>query len=119
MKCTMTHWLRKATLFYLSGLLVFPLLMGCEAGKQSAAISIDEAKLSIASARKAKAEVYSKTVLMNAEEALRQAEKKFKGANFAAARQKAEKSTRLAQEAESEAQRKASERKSKKRAKKA
>jgi len=108
-----------ASTLLMVGALFLPLLTGCEQGKQTAVLGIDEAWLTIASARKAQAEVYSASALSNAEASLKLAEKKFKAGNFSVAKQEAGKATQFARDAESEAQRKASERKSRKRAKKA
>jgi len=63
-------------------LLVVGLLAGCGKGKQEAAVSLDEARLGISSARKAGADINAPKYLNDAETALAQAEQEFSSGNY-------------------------------------
>lgn len=89
-------------------------LAGCGRGKQNAALALDEARLNIAAARTAGAQIYSAESLRIAEKGLAAAEKDFAGARFQKARDAAEKAAKLAAGAQAEAERKSSEKKARK-----
>lgn len=75
-------------------------LCACGAGKQNAAVALDEARLSISSARKAGAESSSPAVLATALASLSAAEDDFKRKNFSEALDSAQKARDSAREAE-------------------
>jgi len=95
------------------------ILTGCQRGKQAAVLSLDEAKLAIAGAQRAEAERYAVRPLADSIDHLLQAEKKYRGGNYAGARIDARKSAELARVAQAESERKATAKKNQKRRAKA
>lgn len=75
-------------------------LSGCGAGKQEAAVALDEARLSVSSARKAGAEALSPARLQEAAAALSAAEAGFKRKDFGEAQETALKARDAARLAE-------------------
>jgi len=82
---------------------VMMVMSGCGADKESSAITLDEARLSISSARNAKAGVYAPEPLRAAEAALAKAESAFKGLHYSTAKADAKKAVSLAKQAQIEA----------------
>lgn len=80
--------------------LVSGLLSACGGGKQEAAVALDEARLSISSARKAGAETSSKERFGQATTDLSAAEESFKMKNYAEAQGSAQKARDAALQAE-------------------
>lgn len=84
-------------------------LSACGGGKQEAAVALDEARLSVSSARKAGAEASSPARLAEAVTALSAAEDSFKRKKFDAARDSAHKARDAARLAEAAAKAKGAE----------
>jgi len=92
-------------------------LSGCGKSKQNAALALDEARLTVASAKSADAQTYAPEPLQAAEAALRKAEDAFRGLHYESARTEAEKAVMFAKEAQTDAEKKAAELKKQKTAK--
>lgn len=75
-------------------------LCACGSGKQDAAVKLDEARLSVAAARKAGAEASSPKRFSEAAAALSAAEAGFEGKNYAAATKASEEAVNAAHQAE-------------------
>jgi len=82
---------------------VSAVVCACGSGKQEAAVSLDEARLSVSSARKAGAESSSPTRLAQAVTALTAAEADFKSRKYAEAQSSAQKARDAALQAEKDA----------------
>lgn len=82
---------------------VSAVVCACGSGKQEAAVALDEARLSISSARKAGAEASTPARLAQAVTALSAAEADFKSRNYSAAQDYAQKARDGAVLAEKEA----------------
>lgn len=93
-------------------------LSGCGKSKQNAALALDEARLTISSAKSAGAQSYATEPLQAAEAALKKAEDAFTGLHYESARNEAETAVQFAKGAQADAEKKAAELKKQKTAKK-
>ena len=109
----MTENRLKALGLIVLGSIALGALSGCSKGKEQTVVALDEAKLSIADARKAGATL-SNSALREAEDKLRQAEDSFKKGDYKRARNMASEVTASSVRAKSEAERRAAERRSQK-----
>ena len=100
------------------GVLSVVSMSGCGKSKQNAALALDEARLTISSAKSAGAQAYAAEPLQAAEAALKKAEDAFIGLHYEAARTEAETAVQLAKDAQTDAEKKAAELKKQKAAKK-
>ncbi|MBI4057630.1 MAG: DUF4398 domain-containing protein [Elusimicrobia bacterium] len=90
--------------FMLLGGLVVGVLSGCSKSKEQAVVAMDEARLTLSSAKKAGAESLAYKTLMGAESRLTGAEQRFKEGNYSAANEEATVANQLANQAKSEAE---------------
>jgi len=100
------------------GVLAVVSLSGCGKSKQNAALALDEARLTISSAKSSGAQTYAAEPLQAAEAALKKAEDAFIGLHYEAARTEAETAVQFAKGALTDAEKKAAELKKHKAAKK-
>jgi hypothetical protein len=87
-------------------LLVGGMVSGCGKGKQEAAVSLDEARLTISSARKAGADVRAPKPLGDAESELTKAEQAFEAKNYGSTKVAALRAADAARSAEAQAKKK-------------
>lgn len=93
-------------------------LSGCGKSKQNAALALDEARLTVASAKSAGAQAYAPEPLQAAEAALKKSEDAFRGLHYESARTEAETAVLFAKGAQTDAEKKAAELKRQKASKK-